>query len=66
MSVLKVIEVMAESDEGWEDAAQKAVKKASKTVKNVRSAYVHEMTTSVKNGEIDKYRVNVKITFALD
>ena len=63
MAVLKVIELMAESDKSWEDATQKGVAKASGTLKNVRSAYIREMTTSVTNGKVDKYRVNLKITF---
>ena len=66
MSILKVIEVLSNSEESWEDATKKAVKKASKSVKNIRSAYVNEMTTVVKDGEVTEFRVNVKITFAVD
>lgn len=40
MAVMKVIEVLANSDKSWEDATQKAVKEASKTVKNIKSAFV--------------------------
>ncbi len=63
MSILKVIEVLSNSTESWEDATKKAVKKASKSVKNIKSAYVNEMTTVVKDGEVTEFRVNVKITF---
>jgi flavin-binding protein dodecin len=66
MSILKVIEVLSNSEESWEDATKKAVKKASKSVKNIKSAYVNEMTTVVKGGEVTEFRVNVKITFAVD
>ena len=63
MSILKVIEVLSNSETSWEDATKRAVKKASKSVKNIKSAYVNEMTTVVKNGEVTEFRVNVKITF---
>lgn len=63
MAVLKVIEVLANSDESWEDAAKKAVAQASKSVKNIRSVYINEQSATVKDGEMDNYRVNVKITF---
>ena len=63
MSILKVIEVLSNSETSWEDATKRAVKKASKSVKNIKSAYVNEMTTVVKDGEVTEFRVNVKITF---
>ena len=63
MAVLKVIEVLANSDKSWEDATKKAVKDASKSVKNIRSVYVQEQSASVNDGEITEFRVNVKITF---
>lgn len=63
MAVLKVIEVLANSDQSWEDATKKAVAQASKSVKNIRSVYINEQSASIKDGEIDDYRVNVKITF---
>ncbi len=63
MSVLKVIEVLANSDKSWEDAAQNAVAQASKSVKNIRSVYINEQSATVQDGKMDNYRVNVKITF---
>ncbi|MEZ4810453.1 MAG: dodecin family protein [Allomuricauda sp.] len=63
MAVLKVIEVLANSDESWEQAAKNALEHASKSVKNIRSIYVNEQSATVKDGKIDDYRVNVKITF---
>lgn len=63
MSVLKVIEVLANSDKSWEDATQNAVSQASKSVKNIRSVYINEQSATVKDGKMDNYRVNVKITF---
>lgn len=63
--VLKVIEVMSQSPEGFEDAIAKGVAETSKTVRNIRSAYVKEMSTSVKDGKVDQYVVNLKVTFGV-
>ncbi|WP_343487533.1 dodecin family protein [Allomuricauda sp. d1] len=63
MAVLKVIEVLANSDDSWEDATKNALSQASKSVKNIRSVYINEQSATVKDGKIDNYRVNVKITF---
>ncbi|MCB0687685.1 MAG: dodecin domain-containing protein [Saprospiraceae bacterium] len=63
MTVLKVIEILAESEKSWEDAARTAVEKANDTVKNIRSVYVQDQTATVSDGKIAKFRVNVKITF---
>lgn len=63
MSVLKVIEVLSNSDKSWEDATQKAVREAAKTVKNIKSAYVQDQSVVVKDGEVSEYRVNLKLTF---
>ncbi|MBD3723196.1 MAG: dodecin domain-containing protein [Flavobacteriaceae bacterium] len=66
MAVLKVIEVLANSDKSWEDATKKAVSQASKSLKNIRSVYVQEQSAAVSNGEVTEFRVNVKITFEID
>lgn len=66
MSVLKVIEVLANSEISWEDATRKAIAKATKTVKNVKSAYVQEQSASINEGRIVEFRVNLKLTFELE
>jgi flavin-binding protein dodecin len=63
MSVLKVIEILANSEESWEDAVQNAVTHASKTIKNIRSVNISNQSATVSGGKIDQYRVNVKISF---
>jgi len=63
MAILKVIEVLANSKDGWEDATRNAVKIASKSVKHIRSVYLREQSAVVEGDEIVEYRVNVKITF---
>ena len=66
MAVLKVIEILSNSDKSWEDATRKAVKHASKSVKNILSVYVKEQTAIVKDDEVTEFRVNVKITFEVN
>ncbi|MGB5820609.1 MAG: dodecin family protein [Saonia sp.] len=66
MAILKVIEVLANSNESWEDATKKAVSQASKSVKNIRSVYIKEQSAIVKEGEVSEFRVNVKITFEVN
>ncbi|MCX2719058.1 dodecin family protein [Lentiprolixibacter aurantiacus] len=63
MAVLKVIELMANSQESWEDATKRALAQASKSVDNIRSVYIQEQSATVRDGKIDEYRVNVKVTF---
>lgn len=63
MAVLKVIEVMSSSEKSWEDAAANAVKIAGKTVKEIRSVYVQDMSAVVNKNKITEFRVNVKISF---
>lgn len=66
MTMLKVIEVLAESETSWEDAAHRAVAEASTTLRQVRSIYIENMQATVENGRIARYRINAKITFALE
>ena len=65
-SVLKVIEVLSESTNSFEEAVQNAVSETSKSVRNIQSAYVREQSVTVENGKVKAYRVNVKITFSVD
>ena len=66
MSVAKVIEVIAESNSSWDDAAQNAVTEASKSVKNIKSLYAQDMQAVIENGKITTYRLNAKITFVVN
>ena len=66
MSVLKVIEVLAESSKSWEDAANVALLKANESLHGIKSIYIQEFEAKVEDGKIAKYRVNAKISFALD
>lgn len=63
MSVMKVIEVMAESKTSWEDATAQAVERATKSVDGVASAWVKDQSVKIKDGKITAYRVTVKLSF---
>jgi len=63
MAVMKVIEVMASSDKSWEDATRKAVAHAGKSINHIKSAFVQSQSVVVNDGEVEEFRVNVKITF---
>lgn len=66
MRIVKVIEVIATSENSFEDAAHKAVEEASKTVKNIKSIWIKEMKGKVENNKIVSYGVNAKISFEVD
>ena len=65
MSVAKFIELSSTSTQSFEDAIQKGVARASKTLKNVQGAWVKEQQVSIENGKISNYRVNLMVTFIL-
>ncbi len=67
MAVLKTIEVMADSNNSWEDAARAAVKQASKSVNNIRSVWIKDQSCAVNGkGKITSFRVTTKITFEIN
>jgi len=66
MSVVKVIELLSESAVSWEDAVKNSIKQASKTIKNIQSVYIENMQAIVKDNEIVKYRINVKLSFIIE
>jgi len=65
MSVAKVTELSCSSKESFEDAIEKGIKRADKTLDKVKGAWVSEMKVEVEDGEISAYRVNLKVTFVL-
>lgn len=66
MSVIKVIEIMSQSTISWEDAAQQAIKQASKTLHNIKSLYIKEHSAVVENNRIIEYRITANLSFVLD
>ncbi len=65
-SMLKVIEVLAESEKSWEDAADQAIARASRSVHGIKSIYIKDFEAKVEDNRITRYRINAKITFELD
>ncbi|MBS3900411.1 MAG: dodecin domain-containing protein [Dethiobacter sp.] len=65
MAVAKIIELVGESNKGWEDAVQRAVADAAKTVENITGVEVCNMTANIDHGRISEYKVNVKVAFGV-
>jgi flavin-binding protein dodecin len=66
MSVAKVIEISAESEESFEDAIRQGIKTAGKSLHGIKSAWVKSQQVVVKDNKIASYRVDLKVTFILD
>jgi dodecin len=66
MSIVKVIEVIAVSEKGIDDAVRIAVAEASKTVRNIDSVYVQDIKAHVKDGKVTTFGCVCKISFRLD
>lgn len=64
--IVKVIEILAESEKSWEDAADNAIKEAAKTVKNIKSIYISNMNAKVDKNKMVRYRINAKISFVVN
>ena len=65
-NVVKVIEVLSESPQSWEDAAARAVSKAAETMHGIKSIYIKDFHAEVENNKIVNYRIAAKLTFILD
>ena len=65
MSVAKVSEISATSSKSFEDAIQQGVKRAHKSLKNLRGAWIAEQKIDIEKGKIIRYRVAMKVTFIL-
>jgi flavin-binding protein dodecin len=66
MSVVKVIEILAQSENSWEEAAKEAVKSAAKSVKNIKHVYIKDFQAEVENNDIALYRVTAKVSFLVE
>jgi flavin-binding protein dodecin len=65
MAVAKVIEISCTSDKSFEDAIKQGITRASKTVDNIRGAWIKEQKIEISKGKIVGYRVNMSVTFVL-
>jgi hypothetical protein len=66
MSVAKVSEITATSTKSFEDALQQGLARASKTLRNIKSAWVKEQQVRISDGSISEYQVNMMVTFVID
>ena len=66
MSVARVTEISAVSEEGFEDAIDQAIARATKTLRGVEGAWVKDRNVMVEDGEIKGYKVNLEVTFVLE
>jgi dodecin len=64
--IVKVIEVIAQSDKSFDAAVQNAVKEAAKTVKGIKSIWVENFSAAVEGDRITQFRVNAKISFLIE
>ncbi len=65
MSVVKVIEVIAQSEKGFDDAVKNAVKEASRTIKGITSVWVDNLSAEVEGNKVVRFRANVKLSFVV-
>ncbi len=66
MSVARVSEIIVRSKVGFDDALKQGVARAHKTLKNVKSAWVHDQSVDIEKGKIVGYKVSLKVTFVLN
>jgi flavin-binding protein dodecin len=66
MSVAKIIEISCESTKSFEDAITSGIARASKTVHNIKGAWIKEQQVLIDNGKVTMFRVDLKVTFVLD
>ena len=65
MAIVKVIEVLAQSPNSWEEATQMALMEAAKTIRDIQNIYIKDFQVVVENDKITQYRVNAKISFLI-
>lgn len=65
MSVAKITEISATSKKSFEDALESGIARAAETLDDIQGAWIDGFKVDVKDGKIDNYRVNMKVTFVL-
>jgi flavin-binding protein dodecin len=66
MSVARVTEISSTSDKSFEDAIKQGISRASRTLRNVKGAWIKEQQIDIEGESITRYRVNMLVTFVLD
>ncbi len=65
MAVARITEISASSKKSFEDAVENGIERANDTLDNIEGAWVQDLKVTCKDGKIDEYRVNMKVTFVL-
>ena len=66
MAVVKVIELLGESEQSWEDASRKVVEEATRTLRGVTSVWIKEFQATVENDRVKNFRVTAKVSFVME
>ena len=66
MAVVNVIELLGESEQGWEDATRQVVAEATRTLRGVTSVWIKEFQATVENDKVQNYRVTAKVSFVME
>jgi flavin-binding protein dodecin len=66
MAVVKIIELIGSSPDGWKEATENVLEEATKTIRNIKSLHVKRCTAKVKNNKIVEYRAVVRIAFVVE
>lgn len=66
MEIVKVIEVIASSEKGIDDAVRNAVREVGKTIKNIDSVFVKDIKAHVKDGQVTSFGCICKVSFRVD
>jgi hypothetical protein len=66
MAIVKVIELLGESEESWEDATRQVVAEATRTLRGVTSIYIKEFQATVENDRVKNFRVDAKVSFVME
>ncbi len=63
MAVVKIVELVGSSPDGWKEATENALKEAAKTIRNIKSIHIKRCTAKVENNKIVEYRAVVRLAF---
>ncbi len=66
MTIAKIIEISSDSTESFQDAIESGIKRAERTVKNVKGAWISEQKLTIDDGKITNYRVIMRVSFVID
>ena len=66
MGIVKIVEVIAQSEKSFDDATQQAVKEVAKTVRGVKSVWIDNFSCTVEGDRVTEYRVNAKVSFLVE